>query len=83
MQICFSFIQKLCSNNYDKARCGFNMWAPFRHNAHKASIILVTACFIYIYIYAINAIFSCFFFTAVLMGWVKFGTLYSFWLLYK
>ena len=44
----------------------------FRHNAHKAAIILVIACFSYIYINVINVIFSCF--TAVLMGWVKCGT---------
>ena len=44
---------------------------PFRHNAHKAAIILVIACF-YIYVNVINVIFSCF--TAVLMGWAKFGT---------
>ena len=31
----------------------------FRHNAHKAVIILVMACFIYIYV--INVIFSCFY----------------------
>ena len=43
----------------------------FRHNAHKAAIILVN-CMLFIYIfYVINTIFSCF--TAVLMGWVKFG----------
>ena len=48
----------------------------FRHNAHKSAIILIIACFIYIYIYiyvnVTNVIFSCF--TAVLMGWAKFGT---------
>ena len=43
----------------------------FKHNAHKAAIILVIACF-YIYVNIINVTFSCF--TAVLMGWVKFGT---------
>ena len=53
----------------------------FRHNAHKAAILLVTTCFIYIYIYVINVIFLVF--TAVLIGWEKFGTLYSFWLLHK
>ena len=42
----------------------------FRHNAHKAAIILVIPCF-YIYVNVINAIFSSF--TAVLVGWVKFG----------
>ena len=42
----------------------------FRHNAHKATIILVIACF-FIFVNAINVIFS--YFTAVLMGWVKFG----------
>ena len=43
----------------------------FRHNAHKAAIIIVIAC-IYIYVNVIKVVFSCF--TAVLMGWVKFGT---------
>ena len=47
----------------------------FRHNAHKAAIILVIACF-YIYVNVINVICSCF--TAVLMGWVKFGTYIDF-----
>ena len=42
----------------------------FRHNAHKAAIILVIAAF-YIFVNVINVIFS--YFTAVLMGWVKFG----------
>ena len=43
----------------------------FGHNAHKAAIILVTACFIYIFM-----LFMLYFlgFTAVVMGWVKFGT---------
>ena len=42
-----------------------------RHNAHKAAIILVIAYFLYI-CWVINVIFSCF--TAVVMGWTKFGT---------
>ena len=44
----------------------------FRHNAHKAAIILVICMFFYIFVNVINAIFS--YFTAVLMGWVKFGS---------
>ena len=52
----------------------------FRHNAQKAAIILVTAWFIYIFMVLMLYFLV---FTAVLMGWVKFGTLYSFWLLYK
>ena len=42
----------------------------FRHNAHKAAIILVNCMLFYIFILVVD-IFSCF--TAVLMGWVKFG----------
>ena len=59
----------------------------FRHDAHKAAIILVIACF-YIYVNVINIIFSCF--TAVLMGWVKSGTsidfgshVYNFYVIYQ
>ena len=38
----------------------------FRHNTHKAAIILVIACFIYIFM----SLMLCFLvFTAVLMGW--------------
>ena len=45
----------------------------FRHNSHKAAIILVIAHFIYIYIFML--LMLCFLgFTAVLMGWAKFGT---------
>ena len=43
----------------------------FEHNAHKAAIILCHLHAFYIFILVINIIFSCF--TAVLMGWVKFG----------
>ena len=43
----------------------------FRHNAHKAAIILVIACFIYTFM-LLKLYF--FVFTAVLMSWVKFGT---------
>ena len=53
---------------------------PFWHNGHKAAIILVTACFIYMFMLLMLYFLV---FTAVLVGWVKFGTLYSFWLLYK
>ena len=52
----------------------------FRHTAHKAAIILVSACFIYIFMLLILYFLV---FTAVLMGWAKFGTFCSFWLLYK
>ena len=52
----------------------------FRHNAHKAAIILVIACFIYIYIYVIDVIFSCFY--SCFDGLGEIWDLYSFWLLY-
>ena len=51
----------------------------FRHNAHKAAIILVIACHLCIYMLLILYFVVV---TAVLMGWAKFGVLYSFWLLY-
>ena len=44
---------------------------PFRHNAHKAAIILVIACFLYIFMLLMLYFLV---FTAVLMGWAKFGT---------
>ena len=43
----------------------------FRHNAHKAAIILVICMLFYIFVNVINVISS--YFTAVLMGWAKFG----------
>ena len=45
----------------------------FRHNAHKAATILVIACFLYIFLILMLYFLV---FTAVLMGWVKFGTLF-------
>ena len=42
-----------------------------RHNGYKAAIILVIACFLYIYVNVINVIFL---FYSCLMGWEKFGT---------
>ena len=48
------------------------MWGHiFRHNAHKAAIILVIACFLYIFMLLVLYFLV---FIAVLMGWVKFGT---------
>ena len=47
----------------------------FRHNAHKAAIILVTAYHLYMFMLLILYFLV---FTAVLMGWVKFGVLYLF-----
>ena len=43
----------------------------FGHNTHKAAIILVIACFLYIFMLLMLYFLV---FTAVLMGWVKFGT---------
>ena len=44
----------------------------FRHNAHKVAIILVIACFLYIFV--LLMLYFLVFFTAVLMVWMKFGT---------
>ena len=43
----------------------------FRHNAQQSSHYS-SHCMLFIYIYVINVIFSCF--TAILMGWAKFVT---------
>ena len=43
----------------------------FRHNTHKAAIILVIAFFLYTFMLVMLYFLV---FTAVLMGWVKFGT---------
>ena len=51
MFICFSFIQTLCLNNYVKDRCSFNMGHHYRHNAHRAAIILVMHVILWLYIY--------------------------------
>ena len=48
----------------------------FRHNTDKAAIILVIACLLYVFMLLMLYFLV---FTAVLMGWVKFGILYSFW----
>ena len=45
----------------------------FKHNAHKAAIIVVHLHAFYILFLVINIMFS--YFTAVLMCWVKFGDL--------
>ena len=47
----------------------------FRHNTHKAAIILVNACLSYMFILLMLYFLV---FTAVMMGWVKLGILYSF-----
>ena len=49
----------------------------FRHNTHKAAYY-TSHCMLFICIYAISHVFFLFF-TVVLMGWEKFGILYSFW----
>ena len=51
----------------------------FRHNAHKAAIILVIACFLYIFMLIMLYFLV---FTAVLMELGKISNFYSFWLLY-
>ena len=51
----------------------------FRHNAPKAAITLVIPCYLYIFVLLIIYLLVV---TAVLMGWVKFGVLNTFWLLY-
>ena len=44
----------------------------FEHNAHKAAIILVI-CMLLIYLFLLLMLYFLVF-TAVLMGWVKFGS---------
>ena len=56
------------------------IWAHhFSHNANRAAIILVNACSLYIFMLLMLYFLVS---TAVLMGRVKSGALYSFWLLY-
>ena len=51
----------------------------FRHNGHKAAIILVIACLLYMFMLLMLYFLV---FTAVLMGLAEFRILYSFWFLY-
>ena len=41
MFICVSVNQKICSFNYARARCGYNMGNYFRHNSYQAAIIIL------------------------------------------
>ena len=59
-QLCFRLDAVLIRGNY------------FEHNANKAAIILVICMLFYILFLVINIMFFCF--TAVLMGWAKFGS---------
>ena len=79
--MCISFIQKLCSFNYFRARCSYNLGEPFKHTSHQAGIIILIilyfACVFLLLLYN-NHVYIVF--TAVLMGLsAKFGVRNSFW----
>ena len=67
--MCISFIQKLCSFNYVRARCSYNKGEQLKHNSHQIAIIILVilyfACVFLLILYN-NDIYIVF--TAVLMG---------------